>query len=123
MGQFPKVRMEAAQLIQKYWHVRQPSTKRRLDDSTSMGMDVSIEGGSTYRDQSTKGKKNCNDGPRYGKVVTLVETYAVCVKHPIHQLTWAILVALNLYCKGYDVDNAVSEAPAPDNPFYMYLDE
>ena len=64
----------------------------------------------------------CNGGPQYGEAVTLAETYAACVKQPIHRLTWAISAALNLYCKGYDVGNAFVEAPAPVDPFFMYPD-
>ena len=69
-----------------------------------------------------KARGTCNGGPRYGKAVTLAETYAACVEQPIHCLTWAISAALNLYCKGYDVGNAFAEAPAPVNPFFMYPD-
>ena len=31
-----------------------------------------------------KARGTCNGGPRYGKAVTLAETYAACVKQPIH---------------------------------------
>ena len=69
-----------------------------------------------------KARGTCNGGPRYGKAVTLAETYAACVEQPIHRLTWVISAALNLYCKGYDVGNAFAEAPAPVDPFFMYPD-
>ena len=70
-----------------------------------------------------KARGTCNGGPPYGEAVTLAETYAACVEEPIHCLTWAISAALNLYCKGCDVRNAFAEAPAPVNPFFMYLDD
>ena len=69
-----------------------------------------------------KARRACNGGRRYGEVVTLAEMYTSCVKQPIHQLTWAISAALNLYCKGYDGGNAFAEAPAPVNLFVMYPD-
>ena len=69
-----------------------------------------------------KARGTCNGGPRYGEAVTLAETYAACVEQPIHQLTWAISAAMNLYCKGYDAGNAFAEAPAPVNPFFMIPD-
>ena len=52
----------------------------------------------------------------------MAETYAACVEQPIHQPTWAISAAINLYCKGYDVRNAFAEAPAPVDPFVMIPD-
>ena len=55
-----------------------------------------------------RARKTCNGGPRYGEV---------------HQLTWTISTALNLYCKGYHIENSSAEAPAPVNPFFMYLDD
>ena len=70
-----------------------------------------------------KARRACNGGRRYGEVVTLAEMYTSCVKQPIHQLTWAILAALNLYCKGYDVGNAFVEVPAPVDPFFMYPED
>eukprot|EP00536_Pseudo-nitzschia_multiseries_P006801 jgi/Psemu1/16149/gm1.16149_g len=43
-----------------------------------------------------KFRDSCNGGKRYGKAVTLAETYAACIKQPAHQLTWALAAALNL---------------------------
>ena len=34
-----------------------------------------------------KVRGTCNGGPRYGKAVTLAETYAACIEQPIYQLT------------------------------------
>ena len=48
-------------------------------------------------------------------------TYAAYVQQPIHHLTWIISAALKLYCKGCDIGNLFAEAPAPVNPFFMYL--
>ena len=52
----------------------------------------------------------------------MVETYAACVKQPIHRLTWSISAALNLYCKGYNIGNAFVEAPPSIDLFYIYPD-
>ena len=46
-----------------------------------------------------KAQGTCNGGPRYSEAVTLAETNTACVEQPIQRLTWAISVALNLYCK------------------------
>ena len=73
--------------------------------------------------ESAKTKGTCNVGPRYREAVTLAEMYAACVKQPICQLTWAISVALNLYCKGCDIGNAFAEAPAPVNLIFMYQND
>ena len=74
-----------------------------------------------------KSRSICNGGARYGEAITLAETYAVCVEQPVHRLTWALLTwalsaALNLKCVGYDVGNALAEAPAPKSLFYMKVD-
>jgi len=74
-------------------------------------------------DAEAKSRGTCNGGPRYGEAVTLAETYASCVEQPIHRLTWALSAALNLTVRGYDVGNAFAEAPAPDKPFYMMVDD
>ena len=73
--------------------------------------------------EMAKARGTCNGGPQYGVAVTLAETYAACVEQPTHRLTWAISAALNLYCKGYDVDNAFAEAPALVDPFFMHPDD
>ena len=55
-------------------------------------------------EEQPKSRGTCNGGKRYGKAVTLAETYAACVEQPIHRLTWALVAAaLNLKCIGYDV--------------------
>lgn len=53
----------------------------------------------------------------------IAETYAACVKQPIHCFTWVILAALNLICKGYNVSNTFAEGLAPEFLFYMKPDE
>jgi hypothetical protein len=70
-----------------------------------------------------KSRGTCNGGTRFGKVVTLAETYAACVEQPAHRLTWSLIAALNYVGLGCDVSNAFAEAPAPKEPFYMVVDE
>jgi hypothetical protein len=65
-----------------------------------------------------KSRGTCNGGTRFGKVVTLAETYATCVKQPAHRLTWSLIAALNYVGLGCDMSNAFAEAPAPKEPFY-----
>lgn len=73
--------------------------------------------------QVAKARGTCNGGPRYGKVVTLADTYAACVEQPAHRLTWALVAALNYIAIGADVGNAFAEAPAPAEGFYMEADD
>jgi hypothetical protein len=70
-----------------------------------------------------KSRGTCNGGTRYGKVVTLAETYAACVEQPAHRLTWSLIAALNYIGHGCDVSNAFAEAPAPKEQFYMVVDD
>jgi hypothetical protein len=65
----------------------------------------------------------CNGGKRHGKAVTIAETYAACVEQPAQRLYWALVASLNLTAIGCDVGNTFAEAPAPIQPFYMYIDD
>jgi hypothetical protein len=69
-----------------------------------------------------KSRGTCNGGPRYGKVITIAETYAACVEQPAHRLTWALIAALNYIGLGVDIGNAFAEAPPPKDPFFMQVD-
>lgn len=66
-----------------------------------------------------KSRSKCNGGPRFCDKLMSAETYAACIEQPIHCLLWAIMTALNLVCKGYNVRNAFTEAPAPNLMLYM----
>jgi hypothetical protein len=68
-----------------------------------------------------KSHGTCNGGPRHGKVITMAETYAVCVEQPAHRLMWALIAALNFVSLGIDVGNAFAEAPLPKDPNYMQV--
>ena len=68
-----------------------------------------------------KARATCNGGKRHGKAVTIAETYAVCVEQPVQRLYWALVASLNLTAIGCHVGNAFAEAPAPSQPFYMYI--
>jgi hypothetical protein len=70
-----------------------------------------------------KARGTCNGGKRHGKAVTIAETYAACVEQPAQRLYWALVAALNLTAIGCDVGNAFAEAPAPTQPFFMYIDD
>jgi hypothetical protein len=61
-----------------------------------------------------KSRGTCNGGTRFGRVVTLAETYTACVKQPAHRLTWSLIASLNYVGLGCD---------APKEPFYMVVDE
>ena len=70
-----------------------------------------------------KARGTCNGGKRFGKAVTLAETYATCVEQPACRLFWALTAALGLIVLGADAGNAFAEAPPPVEPFYMQVDD
>jgi hypothetical protein len=72
--------------------------------------------------QVPKSRGTCNGGSRYGKIITLADTYAACVEQPSHRLTWALVAALNYIAIGADVGNAFAEADGPKEGFYMEAD-
>ena len=70
-----------------------------------------------------KARGTCNGGKRYGKAITLAETYATCVAQPACRLYWAITANEGLISLGADAGNAFAEAPPPIEPFYMVIDD
>jgi hypothetical protein len=69
-----------------------------------------------------KARCTCNGGKRFGRAVTMAETYATCVAQPACRLYWAIVAAAGLISIGADPANAFAEAPPPVEPFYMKID-
>ena len=65
----------------------------------------------------------CNGGKKYGKAVTLAETYATCVEQPACRLYWSLVAALCLLAMGADAGNAFAEAPPATQIFYMRIDD
>jgi hypothetical protein len=51
------------------------------------------------------------------------ETYATCVEQPACRTFWALSAADGMIVIGADAGNAFAEAPPPDQPFYMLIDE
>ena len=70
-----------------------------------------------------KARGTCNGGKRYGKAVTIAETYATCVEQPACRIFWSIAASANLVVMGADAGNAFAEAPPPVDPFYMIIDD
>ena len=60
-----------------------------------------------------KARGTCNGGPRYGRAVTMAETYATCVEQPACRIYWALTASLNLLAMGADAGNGFAEAPPP----------
>ena len=60
-----------------------------------------------------KARATCNGGPRYGRAVTMAETYATCVEQPVCHMYWSLMASLNLLAMGADAGNAFAEAPHP----------
>jgi hypothetical protein len=65
----------------------------------------------------------CNGSPRQKGTVTLGHTYANALDAASERLFWAIVASENLIAIGADVSNAFAEAPAPQAPLYLYIDE
>ena len=70
-----------------------------------------------------KARATCNGGPRYGRAVTMAETYATCVEQPACRMYWSLTASNNLLAMGADAGNAFAEAPPPLQQFYMRIDE
>ena len=70
-----------------------------------------------------KARATCNGGKKYGKAVTVAETYATCVEQPTCRLYWAVTASENLIAMGADAGNAFAEAPPATEPFYMRIDD
>ncbi|KAI2502314.1 hypothetical protein MHU86_12118 [Fragilaria crotonensis] len=70
-----------------------------------------------------KARGTCNGGKRYGKAVTVAETYATCVEQPACRLYWAVTASEGLLAMGADAGNAFAEAPPPEEPFFMKIDD
>jgi Reverse transcriptase (RNA-dependent DNA polymerase) len=60
---------------------------------------------------------------RYVKAVTMAETYATCVEQPACRLYLSLTAGLCLLAMGADAGNAFAEAPPPQQPFYMIIDD
>jgi hypothetical protein len=58
-----------------------------------------------------KSRATCNGGKKYGKAVTVAETYATCVEQPACRVYWAMTAQLCLIAMGADAGNAFAEAP------------
>ena len=68
---------------------------------------------------------SCNGRKRYGKAVTVAETYATaaCVKQPACRTYWGIAASESLVAMGADTGNAFAEAPPATQVFCMRIDE
>jgi len=71
----------------------------------------------------TKKSRMVFDGARNRNQTTLGYTYANSVDAPSERLFWALTAKFGLTAVGADVSNAFAEAPAPEAPVYMYIDE
>ena len=69
-----------------------------------------------------KARATCNGCPRYGRAVTMAETYVTCVKQPACRMYWSLTASNNLIAMGADAGNAFAEAP-PLQKFFMRIDE
>jgi len=71
----------------------------------------------------TKKSRLVYDGARNRSMTPLGHTYANSVDAPSERLFWALTAQNSLIAIGADVSNAFAEAPPPEAPCYMYIDE
>jgi hypothetical protein len=64
----------------------------------------------------------CDGSSRQG-TVTIGHTYANSLMTTSERLFWALTAQLGLVAYGADVSNAFAEAPPPQHPLYMYIDD
>ncbi len=64
----------------------------------------------------------CNGRKKYGKAVTVAETYITCVEQPACQFDWLVTASECLIAMGADAGNAFAEAPPATEPFFRRLD-
>ena len=74
-------------------------------------------------EQKKKARATCNGGKKYGKAVTVAETYATCVEQPACRLYWSITASECLFAMGADAGNAFAEAPPATEVFYIRIDD
>ena len=70
-----------------------------------------------------KSRATCNGGKKYGKAVTVAETYATCVEQPACRVYWAMTAQACPIAMGADAGNAFAEAPPATEPFFMRIDD
>ena len=70
-----------------------------------------------------KARMVCNGHPRQKGTVTIGHTYANSLDAASERLFWAIAAQEGLLVIGADVSNAFAEAPPPQAPLYLYIDE
>ena len=71
----------------------------------------------------TKKARMVYNGARNRSANTLGHTYANSLDAPSERLFWALVASMGLIAVGADVSNAFAEAPPPEAPLYMYIDE
>lgn len=65
----------------------------------------------------------CNGSKQHKDKITFGHNYANSICSESEQLFWALTVHLGLSAFGADVSNIFSEAPAPDLPICLYIDD
>ena len=71
----------------------------------------------------TKKSRMVCDGARNRSAQSSGHTYANSLDAPSERLLWAIVAKMELTGVGADVSNAFAEAPPPNTPVYMYIDD
>jgi len=74
-------------------------------------------------DGTKKSRMVAHMNARIRNTITLGHTYANSLDTMSERLFWAIAAQEGLVVVGADVSNAFAEAPPPDDPLYLYIDE
>jgi hypothetical protein len=65
----------------------------------------------------------CNGSPRQKGTITIRHTYANALDAASEHLFWAIVATENFIAIRADVSNAFAEAPTPQAPLFLYIDD
>jgi len=74
-------------------------------------------------DGTKKSRMVAHMNARIRNTITLGHTYTSSLDTTSERLFWAIAAQEGLVVVGADVSNAFAEAPPPDDPLYLYIDE
>jgi hypothetical protein len=70
-----------------------------------------------------KSRMVCNGNPRCKGSVTIGHVYANALDAASERLFWSIVAQEGMIAVGFDVSNALAEAPPPKAPLYLYIDD
>lgn len=77
----------------------------------------------TKTDSTKKSRYIYNGNPRHKGTVTLAHTFAACLEQPGERTFWVSSALLQMIVLGVAASNAFAEAPPPNAPLYVEIDQ